>query len=159
MIRTLLLAVVLVGTLRLGVAIVGRRGQGFVRRLKATRRVACVAGIVLAGAALTAYAIVIVYGWIAGYALPTVALFDVIPPMRRLATWEPNAPNALFVLAGAGATLEWLIHWGGIRLDSRKAKRRRGAAREPAGPALRRCLSRPSLRDVEWRLARCREPG
>jgi hypothetical protein len=112
MIRTLLLAVVLVGTLRLGVAIVGRRGQGFVRRLKATRRVACVAGIVLAGAALTAYAIVIVYGWIAGYALPTVALFDVIPPMRRLATWEPNAPNALFVLAGAGATLEWLIHWG-----------------------------------------------
>ncbi len=110
--RTLLLAVVLVGALRFRIAIVEGRSQGFVRRLKAIRRVACIAGVVLTGAALTAYAIVIVYGWIAGYALPTVALFDVIPAMRRLAQWEPNAPNALFALAGVGATLEWLIRLG-----------------------------------------------
>ncbi len=110
--RTLMLAVALLGALRLSIAIVEGRSQGFVRRLRAIRRVACIAGVVLAGAALTAYAIVIVYGWIAGYALPTVALFGVIPAVRRLAAWEPNAPNALFALAGVGAILEWLIRLG-----------------------------------------------
>jgi hypothetical protein len=109
---TLLFATLLVGALRVGMAIVAETSQGFVRRLKVLRRAACMTGVVLGGAALTAYAIVIIYGWIAGYALPTVALFDVFPAMRRLAAWEPNAPNALYALAGVGAILEWLIRWG-----------------------------------------------
>ncbi len=114
-IGSLLLAAALLGALRFRIAIVEGTSQGFVRRLKTSRRMAFIAGVVLAGAALTAYAIVIVYGWIAGYALPTVALFDVIPAMRRLAAWEPNAPNALFALAGVGAVIEWLIRWGESR--------------------------------------------
>jgi hypothetical protein len=109
---TLLFATLLMGALRVGTAIVAGTSQGFIRRLKALRRAACMTGVVLGGAALTAYAIVIIYGWIAGYALPTVALFDVFPAMRRLAAWEPNAPNALYALAGVGAILEWLIRWG-----------------------------------------------
>jgi hypothetical protein len=36
-------------------------------------------------------------------------LFDVFPVMQRLAPWEPNAPNALYALAGIGAVIEWLI--------------------------------------------------
>ncbi len=109
---TLLLALALLGAVRFRIAIVEGSWQGFARRLKAIRRVAFIAGFVLGGAALAAYAMVIVYGWIAGYALPTVALFDVFPGMRRVAAWEPNAPNALFALAGIGATLEWLIRLG-----------------------------------------------
>jgi hypothetical protein len=110
--RSLMLALALLGALRFSIAIVAGRSQDFVRRLKALRRVACISGIGLAAFALTAYAMTILYGWIAGYALPTVALFDVFPAMRRLAAWEPNAPNALFALAGVGAILEWLIRWG-----------------------------------------------
>jgi hypothetical protein len=64
--RTLLLALALLGALRFRVAIVEGKSQGFVRRLQATQKAACIAGVVLAGA-LTAYAVVIVYGWIAGY--------------------------------------------------------------------------------------------
>ena len=109
---SLTLALALFGALRFRIAVIDGTSQGFARRLKAIRRIACIAGAVLAGAALSAYAIVIVYGWIAGYALPTVALFDVIPAMRGLAPWEPNAPNALFALAGVGAILEWLIRLG-----------------------------------------------
>jgi hypothetical protein len=108
----LTLALALLGALRFRIAIIDGTSQGFVRRLKAARRVACIAGVVLAGAALSAYAIVVAYGWIAGYALPTVALFDVIPAMRGLAQWEPNAPNALFAVAGVGAIVEWLIRLG-----------------------------------------------
>jgi hypothetical protein len=109
---TLLFATLLVGALRVGVAIVAGTSQRIVRRLKAFLRVACISGVVLGGGALTAYAIIIIYGWIAGYALPTVALFDVCPAMRWLAAWEPNVPNILFALAGVGAILEWLIRWG-----------------------------------------------
>ena len=110
--RSLMLALALLGALRFRIAINEGSWHGFARRLKALRRVACIAGVVLAAFALTTYAMTILYGWIAGYALPTVALFDVFPAMRRLATWEPNAPNALFALAGVGAILEWLIRWG-----------------------------------------------
>ena len=120
--RTLLLAVVLAGALRFGIAIVDGRRQGFFRRLRAIRRGACIAGVVLAGAALTAYAMIIIYGWIAGYALPTVALFDVIPAMRRLAAWEPYAPNALYALAGVGAILEWLIRLGEGRSKTERSE-------------------------------------
>jgi hypothetical protein len=110
--RSLMLALALLGALRFRMAIVAGRSQDFVRRLKALRRAACISGVVLAAFALTTYAMTILYGWIAGYALPTVALFDVFTAMRRLALWEPNAPNALFALAGVGAILEWLIRRG-----------------------------------------------
>ena len=55
-----------------------------------------------------------------------MALFDVIPAMRGLAPWEPNAPNALFALAGVGAIFEWLI-----RLLEMALRRPKG--RDPIG--------------------------
>jgi hypothetical protein len=109
---TLLLAFALLCALRFRIAIVEGRLQGIVRRLKVIRRVGGIAGIVLASTALTVYAIVIIYGLAAGYALPTVALFDVIPAMQSLASWEVNWPNAMFALAGVGAIVEWLIRFG-----------------------------------------------
>jgi hypothetical protein len=126
--RRLMLALALLGALRFRIAIVARRSQDFVRRLKALRRVACISGVVLGGGALIAYAIVIICGWIAGYALPTVALFDVFPAMRRLAAWEPNAPNALYAFAGVGAIFEWLI----------RLVERRSTAERPESSATKR---------------------
>ena len=120
--RTLLFAVALLGALRFRIAFVEGGWQGFVRRLTAIRRAAGIAGVVLAALALTVYAIVIIYGWIAGYALPTVALFDVFPAMRRLALWEPNAPNALYALAGVGAIVEWLIRLGEGRSKTERSE-------------------------------------
>jgi hypothetical protein len=125
--RTLLFAVALLGVLRIRIALVDRGWRSFARWLMAIRRTAGVAGVVLAGLALTIYAVAILYGWIAGYALPTVALFDVFPAMRRLSLWEPNTPNALYAVAGVGAIVEWLIRLGEgrsrtERLDSSRTK-------------------------------------
>ena len=128
--RSLLFAVALLGALRFSIAIVEGPSKGFVRLLTAIRRVGSIAGIVLAASALTVYAIVIIYGWIAGYALPNVALFDVVPAMRRLTALEPNAPNALFALAGLGAIFEWLTRWGG---ESRSTTERVGTIGSAGG--------------------------
>ena len=129
---TLLLAVALLGALRFRIAFIGGEWQRFARRLTGIRKAGLIAGVVLAVLALTVYAIVIIYGWIAGYALPTVALFDVIPATRRLAEWEPNTPNALFALAGVGAILEWLIRWG----ESSSTTERPGTIRTRRGGRL-----------------------
>jgi hypothetical protein len=120
--RTLLFAVVTLAALRFRFAFGEDRRQGFARRLAGIRRVSSATGIILACLALTIYAVTILYGWIAGYALPTVALFDIFPPIRRLALWEPNAPNALYALAGAGAVTEWLIRLLGARLEIEKSE-------------------------------------
>ena len=128
--RTLMLALALLGALRFRIAIIEGRSQDFVRRLKALRRVALHFRGGPGGSRADYLRDVIIYGWIAGYALPTVALFDVFPAMRRLALWEPNAPNALFALAGVGAMLEWLI-----RLDEA-----RSAVERPESIGMRRWI-------------------
>jgi hypothetical protein len=118
--RTLLLAVALLSVLRIRSAFVKGGGEGFARRLAAIRTMSGVAAVALAALALTIYAATILYGWIAEYALPTVAVFDIFPAMQRLALWEPNAPNALYFLAGVCAIFDWLI-----RLMNRRAKTER----------------------------------
>jgi hypothetical protein len=120
--RTLLFAVAALGALRFSIAFVQDGWQGFARRLTPIRRAGGIADVVLAVLALTVYAVTILYGWIAGYALPTVAVFDVFPAMRRLALWEPNAPNFLYALAGVGAIVEWLIRLGEGRSKSERSE-------------------------------------
>lgn len=57
------------------------------------------------------YAASIAYGFLAGYALPTIAIFSAIPHADLVLRAEKYLPFLTFVTAFAGAALAWLAKW------------------------------------------------
>ncbi len=68
-----------------------------------------VSWLVIAGG--ISYFTTILYGVYAGYALPTAAVFDLIPGARRLPAIEPYAPIAILIFAAFGAVASWLANF------------------------------------------------
>jgi hypothetical protein len=56
-------------------------------------------------AASVFYIITIIYGWYAGYALPSTALFKLFPITEN---FESSGPAVLLIFAGCGAAFTWL---------------------------------------------------
>src|SRR5438309_4160588 len=59
-----------------------------------------------------AFLLSVVYGFVAGFALPTTAIFHLIPATELVIGFEPSLATALLVIAACGVTVSWLAWFG-----------------------------------------------
>src|SRR5947209_6000062 len=58
------------------------------------------------------YLLSVIYGFASGYALPTTAIFHLVPATERIIGFEPSLATTLLVVAACGATTSWLARLG-----------------------------------------------
>src|SRR5947209_7483136 len=58
------------------------------------------------------YLLSVIYGFASGYALPTTAIFHLVPATERIIGFEPSLATTLLVVAACGATISWLARLG-----------------------------------------------